>query len=195
MLNVRAGLILLVSAVLFLGTAPAVHSQDMFSQIDQVRKDVSQLRDEVRDLRNLVYELRKVVLESVVIPENQQAEAKAPKQEAAPKQKPAKEFSEQELTRVICKEVGVFFNEVDEAFRSSPDAAETKMRAAINKLNSKLQPYSGTHRVSKIQNIYEGLAWDAASAVRLRGSVAGNQDFRAVLQKHRQRYLDTCPRE
>jgi hypothetical protein len=69
------------------------------------------------------------------------------------------------------------------------------MKQALQNLNSSLKTYAGMHRVAKILNIYEGLAWDAYVAVELRGSVAGNADFREALAKHKRKYLETCPKQ
>ena len=69
------------------------------------------------------------------------------------------------------------------------------MKKALQNMNSSLQEYAKTHRVSKLLSIYEGLAWDTYVAVELRRSVQGNEDFLKVLGQHKQKYIDTCPKE
>jgi len=113
--------------------------------------------------------------------------------------KPAKQdeaLDEQQLTRIICRAVGEFFSQAEAVLRGSdPSTARTGMRDALQKMNDALRVHSKTHRVSKILNIYEGLAWDTYQAVELRESIAGNQDFLRVLKDHKRKYVETCPKD
>jgi len=172
-----------------------VQAQDIFSEMDQVKRQVSDLKDQVQDLRNLVFEMRKVLLHNISA-QTAKPETKAPpKQEPKAKQKPEPAPSEEELTNIICQAVGDFFREAETVMRGDDaEAAQSGMRKAMKKLNSRLQPYSETHRASKLLNIYEGLTWDTYTAVELSQSVAGNQDFLKVLAQHKRKYLDTCPK-
>lgn len=179
--------------VIFFASLSGVQAQDLFAQMDQVKKELSDLKNQVQDLRNLVFEMRKVMLHNVAA-QSPKPETKAPpKQEA--KAKPVPIPDEEELTKIICKAVGDFFQEVEAVMSGSEaSSAEAGMDKASKKLASRLQPYSGTHRASKLLNIYEGLAWDTYTAVQLSQSVAGNEDFIKVLAKHKQKYVDTCPK-
>lgn len=178
----------------FLGSASNVHSQDLFSEISQVKKDLSDLRNEVNNLRDLVYGLRKALLESTSAAGHQQIERVQPKEEKAPKQEGA--LDDQQLTGIICRAVGEFFSEAEAVLRASDSStAQTGMRSALQKMNAALREHAKTHRVSKILNIYEGLAWDTYQAVELRDSVGGNEDFIKALQAHKRKYMETCPRE
>lgn len=176
-------------AGLFLACTPDVQAQDLFREVNQLKKEVADLKQEVGDLRNLAYELRRAMLQ-----QGRQTEAKeVPKEETAAKQTPPPD--EEELTRIICQAVGKFFVEADNALRARDSSVATsEMKKALNKLNTALQGYSGTHRVYKLLNIYEGLAWSTYTAVQMRESVAGNDRFIEVLNKHKQRYKDTCPK-
>jgi hypothetical protein len=178
--------------IIIAGSASIAQSQDLFSEMDRVKKDLSNLRDEVSQLRSLVYELRDSVLKTATPQEKAQPEKKRPPQEkAAKKEAPV---NEEEMTKAICSGVGKFFSEVDTSFRaSSSAAAEERMRKAFRNLNALLQEYSGTHRASKLLNIYQGLAWDTYVAVQLRGSVQGNEDFIRTIEKHKKKYTETCP--
>jgi hypothetical protein len=182
----------LVVVVLF-ACISAAQAQDIFSEMDQVKREVADLKNQVQDLRNLLFEMRNVLLRDAT-GQSRKTETGAP----AEKEQEAKEEplpDEEQMTKVICQAVGEFFQEVDTVMRGGDSlAAKEGMRKAAQKLNSKLQRYSGTHRASKLLNIYEGLAWDTYTAVELRQSVAGNEDFIRVLGQHRQKYLDTCPK-
>jgi len=183
----------LLLLIIFLSAACNVQAQDVFREIDQLKKDMSNLRNELEDLRKLVYGLRKALLESAIAEEKRTAGKNLPKEEQPVKPKPA--VDDKQLTKSICQAVGEFFSEAESVLSSGTPDAEPRMRAALEKLNSALHQYSRTHRVSKLLNIYEGLAWDTYTAVELSQSVAGNEDFIKVLKKHKQRYIDTCPRD
>ena len=178
--------------IIVVGSVSNAQSQDLFSEMDQVKKDLSGLKDEVSRLRNLVYELRDSVLGSAVPLGQRQPEQKPPKDEKAAKPEPP--VNEEELTKTICQGVGKFFSEVDASLRLGTDASEERMRKAFDDLNSMLQKYSRTHRASKLLGIYQGLAWDTYVAVQLRGSVQGNEEFLKTIEKHKRKYAETCPK-
>ena len=48
--------------VVFLAFTSNVQSQDLFREMDQLKKEVAALKQELSDLRNLVFELRKGML-------------------------------------------------------------------------------------------------------------------------------------
>jgi len=178
----------------FFGSASNVLSQDLFSEISQLKKDLSDLRNEVYDLRDLVYGFRKALLDSTHAPGHQKAEREQPKEEKAARQDDA--LDDQQLTKIICRAVGEFFSQAEAVLRASDSStAQTGMRNALQKMNAALRDHAKTHRVSKILNIYEGVAWDTYQAVELRHSVAGNEDFIKALQAHKRKYMETCPRE
>ncbi|MEW6138361.1 MAG: hypothetical protein AB1733_09020 [Thermodesulfobacteriota bacterium] len=171
-----------------------VQSQDLFREMADLKSEMAKLRNELNDTRNLVLELRKAMLEYAVASDLERPAATAPEKKEGAKPEPP--VDEKELTKVICQAVGKFFSEAEAALRSpDPSTAESEMDKAYRKLTSTLHSYSRTHRVSKLLNIYEGLAWSTYTAVRLRGSVAGNEDFLQKLRTHKQRYIDTCPKE
>lgn len=169
-------------------------SQDVFREMNQLKEDLSALKNEVDNLRNLVYELRSAALKSAASQEQRPPETSPPPQEPATKPE-ASAADEQEITRIICPAVGKFFAEADASLRmSDPSAAQDRMRAAFKALNATLQKYAQTHRVSKLLNIYQGLAWDTYVAVELRGAIQGNRDFVETLERHKRKYADTCPK-
>jgi len=183
----------LLTVICLVWIAPA-HSQDLFSQMDQVKKDVSDLKAQVQQLSNLVYDMRRVLLEAAIGTEQKGAE-QAPPAEAKTVKEEAP-VNEEQLTRVICEAVGTFFSEAEAVLRTSDGfSANSRMNNVLKKLTSALQGYSETHRVSKLMKIYDGLAWDTYTAVQLRGSVAGNEEFIKVLGEHKKKYLATCPRQ
>jgi hypothetical protein len=170
-----------------------VRSQDVFRDIDQIKKDISDLKNQVGDLRNQFLGLRQAILKSVAA-QDQRTSVKPPKEEdRSPKKEEA--MDERELTNSICQAVGKFFGEVDAVLAmSNSSAADERMRGAFRKLNSTLQDYSKLHRVSKLLGIYEGLAWDTYVAVELTGSVQGNEEFIKTLNAHKRKYNETCPK-
>jgi len=188
--------IFLLLIVLFVGSVSNVESQDLFRDMDQVKRELSSLRNEVSNLRNLVYELRNAVLKSATSQDQERSEKatlKEGKGEQVPK--PETAVDEEQVTKAVCPAVGKFFKQVETALRA-PDSstADEEMRKAIRTMNSALEGYAMTHRVSKLLNIYEGLAWDAYVAVELRGGIQGNEEFIAALNKHKRKYLETCPK-
>jgi hypothetical protein len=190
----RVGLwVICLFVLIFLCGIREVQSQDVFRDIDQIKKDISDLKNEVSDLRNQFSGLREAILKSVAI-QDQRTSARLPKQEdTTPKKEEAAD--EKELTNSICQAVGKFFGEVDAVLAmSNSSAADERMRTAFHNLNSKLQEYSRLHRVSKLLGIYEGLAWDTYVAVELSGSVQGNQEFIKTLNNHKRKYVETCPK-
>jgi hypothetical protein len=180
--------------ICFLAFASSVEAQDLFREIQQLKTEVAGLKQELGDLRSLVFELRRAMLESADKLDRNTKEKVPPKEQTVAKQPPQPD--EQQLTKIICKAVGRFFADADIALRTSDTSVATEeMKKALHKLNTSVHGYSGTHRVSKLLDIYEGLAWSTYTAVQLRQSVAGNEDFIKVLNKHRQRYIDTCPKQ
>jgi hypothetical protein len=178
-------------AVVSFGSISDAQSQDVFREIDQVKRDVSELRNELNDLKNQFYGLRQAILRSEASQDQHASGRAQPKEEATDKQ----EISVEELTDSICQAVGKFFGEVDVALGMSDSlAADERMRKAFHKLNSTLQDYSRLHRVSKLLDIYQGLAWDTYVAVVLTGSPWGNEEYIKTLNNHKQKYKETCPR-
>lgn len=174
------------------GSISDAQSQDIFREIDQVKKDMADLRNELNDLKNQFYGLRQSILRSVAS-QDKRASGRMPKVE--PIVKKEKSVDEKQLTDSICQAVGKFFAEVDVVLRmSDSSAADDRMRGAFHKLNSALQEYSRLHRVSKLLGIYEGLAWDTYVAVELTGSVQGNEDFIKTINNHKRKYNETCPK-
>jgi hypothetical protein len=183
--------------VVFVGSASNSQAQDLFRDMDQVKRELSSLRNEVSNLRNLVYDLRSAVLKLTASQDQSRsgkAEPKEGKEEPAPK--PEGAADEKQVTKDVCQAVGRFFTEVETILRA-PDSsiAEEEMRKAFRTMNSTLQSYATTHRVSKLLNIYEGLAWDAYVAVELRQGIQGNQEFIEALKEHKRKYLETCPKD
>ncbi len=180
--------------VLFLGSISDVQSQDLFSEMDQLKKEISALRNELSDLRNLVFQLRHAVLRSATALPLQAPEKVPPKEETVAKQESPPD--EKELTKVICKAIGQFFSEAEAALGASDSsAADAKMEEAFRKLNASLKTYERTHRVAKLLDIYEGVAWDTYVAVETRGSVQGNEQFLEYFRKHKEKFIQTCPRD
>ncbi|HMK34033.1 MAG TPA: hypothetical protein VK463_03125 [Desulfomonilaceae bacterium] len=183
---------LLLLMFVFFGSVSSVQSQDLFREMDQIKRELADTRNELQNLKNLVYEMRKVLLESVTAPQQQRTENVPPQQTKVAKE----EVNEEQLTKIICSAVGTFFSEAEAALRmSNADAAQSAMSKAFRKLTSSLKGYTGTHRVTKLLNIYDGLTWDTYTAVELRQSIPGNADFLEVLNKHRQKFRDTCPKQ
>lgn len=178
-------------ALCFLSDA---RSQDLFSEMDQLKQQISQLRNQVNELRNQYFYLRKAILKSAAS-EPQQPPAQPPA-EAKKAEKATPTVDEKDLTRTICRAVGQFFVEADASLKmTNSDAAEQRMRKAFRKLNDTLEGYSELHRVNKLLTIYEGVTWDTYVAVELMQSVQGNQDFIASLNRHKKKYNETCPKE
>jgi len=174
--------------------ASPAHSQDLFSQMDQVKKDIADLKAQVQQLSNMVYDMRRVLLGTAIGSEQKKGEQGQPGETKTVKQEPP--VDEEQLTKIICEAVGTFFSEAEAVLKTTDSAsANSRMNNVLKKLNAAVEPYSGTHRVSKLMNIYDGLAWDTYTAVQLRYSVSGNEDFIRTLQAHKQKYLSTCPRQ
>ncbi len=180
--------------VIFFASISDVRPQDLFSEMDQLKKQISDLRNDLSDLRNLVFQLRQAVLKSATALPPTPPEKVPPKEEQIAK--PETVPDEKELTKVICKAIGQFFSEAEIALQASDStAANAKMDEAFRKLTGSLKTYERTHRVAKLLDIYEGVAWDTYVAVELRGSVQGNQQFLEYLRKHKQKFVETCPRD
>lgn len=188
------GRIILVSVFTFLGCVSQVYAQDFIRELQDVKSQVSDLKNQVSELRTMVYGLREAVLKSVTKPEKQ-PEEKAPSKLEEAKQREA-EADPAELTRAICPAVGKFFREVDASLRASTQAAaRERMKKAYDEMNASLSKYIGLHRVNKLLNIYEDLAWDTYIAVEMRQTIQGNQDFLNVLNKHKQKYREGCEKK
>jgi hypothetical protein len=186
--------ITLLLLVILLSPISRASAQDLFRQMNDLKQQVSDLKMEVDSLRSQVYEVRKAILESAAAQDGAKADQKSVSELQTPKPEPQPQVDEAELTKIICRAIGVFFSEADAALRQNDsDVAQESMRKALNKLTNSLHGYTTTHRVSKLLSIYEGVAWDTYTAVQLRGSIEGNQDFLRVLAKHKQKYSETCP--
>ncbi len=193
----RSATISYLLLVILLGSISELSAQDLFRQMDQLKQQISDLKKEVDSLRTIVYEVRRVVLESAAAQDSGKSDEKSPKEQKAAKaepQEPEPQLDEAELTKIICRAIGNFFSEAEAMVRQSDSAvAEAGMRKALQKLTSTLHGYRSAHRVDKLLNIYEGVAWDTYTAVQMRESVAGNADFMRVLARHKQKYNETCP--
>lgn len=182
----------LLVAMLLVFTS-TVQSQDLSQEMDKVKTDLSKVKSELNEIMGLVHELRTTILESVIAQSLQAQEKTAQKGAKAVKEAPP--LTDEQLTRIICPAVGTFFSEAEAALaKSDTRSAESGMEKALRNLTSTLHGYTGSHRVSKLLNIYEGLAWDTYMAVRLRRATGGNEGFVKVLRKHKQKYIDTCPK-
>ena len=182
--------------LILLASISNVQSQDIFQQVNQVKSDLANLKAQVNDLRNLVLELRRIVLEQAIASGGLRVPGEVQTKDKANEEKKTTPADEKQITKIACRAVGQFFEEAESALRSSDSSqARTKMNRALEKMTSALHDYSRTHRVSKLLNIYDGLTWSTYTAVQLRQSITGNQDFLAQLRKHKQKYLETCPRE
>ena len=183
------GLLVVVS----LGSVSNVESQDLFREMDKVKRELSDLKTELRELKEVVYGLRRAVLKSVASEGERASPDVDPSLERAAKQESV--LDEKEATRLICQTVGKFFTQAETILQAADvSTADERMKQALRTLNSSLRNYADMHRVAKILNIYEGLAWDAYVAVELRGSVAGNAEFWEALSKHKRKYIETCPK-
>src|SRR5208283_2310798 len=89
--------VFLLFVVIFLGSISNARSQDLFREMDQLKKEISDLKNEVSNLRNLVYDLRKAVLKSTTAQDQQTPEKEPPKEEKAAK--PAPPVDEKQVTR------------------------------------------------------------------------------------------------
>ena len=179
---------------IFIGSISNAQSQDLFAEMGQLKKEISDLKNEVTNLRNLVYDLRKAVLKSAMAPDQQTSEKVTPKEEKVAK--PEQPVDEKQVTKVACQAVGKFLSEAEASVRASDaSAAKARMKKALHNMNSSLQEYAKTHRGSKLLSIYEGVAWDTYEAVELSDSVQGNEDFLKALAQHKQKYMDTCPKD
>jgi hypothetical protein len=180
--------------VILLGSASIVQSQDLVRQMDQVQKDVAALRNELTALSTIVTQLRQQLLELATTAPAQRETKKAPLKERTVA-KPETSADEEQLTRDICQAVGRFFYEADASLKASnANKARDIMAKALWNLTSELEGYSGTHRVSKLLTTYEGLIWDTYVAVVLRENVR-QEKYLSHLNSHRQKYLETCPKE
>ena len=93
--------VFLLFVAIFLAPISTVQSQDLFSEMDQLKRELSDLKNEVSDLTNVVYDLRKAVLKSVS-GKDQQTYDKAPtKEEKAPQPMPP--VDEKQVTRTACR--------------------------------------------------------------------------------------------
>ncbi len=180
--------------VISLGSISNVESQDLFREMDQLKRQLSDVRNELRELKDVVYGLRRAALKAIASQEERQSPERQPSQPTVAKQENV--LDETQATNIICKTVGKFFSEAETILRASDaSTANVRMKQAVRNLDTSLKGYAGMHRVAKILNIYEGLAWDAYVAVELRDSVAGNEEFRAALLKHKRKYVETCPKQ
>ncbi len=184
-------LILLV----FLVSVSGVHAQGPLTDVSDLKKEMGDLKAEIQRLTTLVFQMRKVMLESAtIIPPVQKDEKAQPEEQEIAKKEPP--VDEAQMTKVICRSVGTFFSEAEAALQmSDTGAAQDGMTNALQKMTSKLHGFKGTHRVTKLLKIYEGLAWDTFTAVQLSRSVQGNTAFLESLRTHKQKYRETCPRE
>jgi hypothetical protein len=185
----------------FVASLSSVQAQNLLGDTDQIKREVGDLRNEVQNLRDMIRGMRKVIIESGKCPPQQGSELAPQKQEQLP---PAEEKPPQPkiavddatLTKIICPAVGKFLAEAEGILRSSDSAtAQTAMNQAFQNLTNALSGYKGIHRTNKLLDIYEGLAWDTYVAINLRYSVQGNEDFLKALQKHKRKYLETCPKD
>jgi hypothetical protein len=186
--------VLLLLLFIFLVSTSNVQSQDIFSEMNQLKGAVSDLKKEISNLTTLVNDLRKSVLRSVTRKDQRAPDKGSPSEEKAAQ--PSAPVDEKQVTRTACAAVGKFFEEAEASLRSSDSSiTQARMTRAWHHMNAALQDYARTHRVSKLLAIYEGVAWDTYVAVQLRESVQGNEDFLKALAQHKQKYLETCPKE
>jgi hypothetical protein len=184
-----------------LTSVSGVQAQNVYGDLDQVKRELGDLRNQVQNLRDTVSGLKKAILESATR-QPQQVPEKAPvKEEKAPPRgekglQSEASLDDAQLTRVICRSVGKFFGEAEAILRANASSsAEEKMNQAFQNMNSELREYRNAHRVKKLLDIYESLAWDTYVAVNLRHSVQGSEEFAVVLQKHKRKYMETCPQD
>jgi hypothetical protein len=161
------------------------HSQDIFSQLDQLREQLSTLQQEVSNLKAMVYSLEKQVTTPATTPNQPRTETKPEKQLTGPEKEQAK-------TRA-CKAGEKFLAAVDAVLTLNDESeAEKKMDQAMAELRAEVKPYEDVKEISKFLSLAEALAWDTCTAVGLRSTVEGNEQFLEFIRQSKKRFWVFC---
>ena len=180
-------LLILISSMI----TGVAHSQDILTQQADQQKQMNQLRYDVDELQRTVDVLKRLI----------------PRQALSPVEKPDAKFvvrpskTVEPLTEVqratikaeVCKDMGLFFEQVDKALKMSDDSAAQKaMNAAVSSLHKALDRQVPDAGLRKIMDFAEGVAWDTYSSVQFRYSSAGNSDFLEYLQAAKEKFKKRC---
>jgi hypothetical protein len=184
----RKYLVLIMSWGFFLWSMPAdVHSQDVFSEIRQLRDQITALQNEVENLKAIVYAREK-----------QPSDAKESiKRDAPPASAPVpKQLSDEEkknLKNQICKAGDEFLAEVDAVLGINNEAAaEQRMDRATSALSKQFRQYADIKEVSRFLSLANDLGWDAYTAVGLRESIEGNSEFLKYIENSKRKFQIFC---
>lgn len=181
-----------ILVLMFCGFAAdnAVSQSILTEQADQ-QKQITDLRRDVDELQRTVDILKKVVPRHSLSPiENKETGiALKPKEKVS-----ALPVAEQEKIKAeVCKDVGLFFDQMDKALRMSDDSAALQvMNKAVAQLHALLDRHIPDEKLKSIMDLAEALAWDTYSAVQFRHSSAGNADFIEYLNSAREKYKRRC---
>ncbi len=162
-----------------------VHSQDIFSQLDQLRDQLNTLQQEVSNLKAVVYTLEKQAPKPATTPSPPLTERKPQKRLGTLEKKEAKSLA--------CKAGEKFLVAVDAALAlNNEPEAERRMDRAMADLRAALHPYEEDKEVAKFLSLAEALAWDTYTAVGLRTSVEGDSEFLRYIAQSKRRFAIFC---
>ena len=173
-------------------TFPGIsHSQDILTQQADQQKQINQLRYDVDELQRTVDVLKRLIPRQALSPlEKPDAKFVVRPRKAA---EPLTEAQRAKIKAEVCKDVGLFFDQVDKALKMSDDSAAQKaMNNAVSSLHKALDRHVPDEGLRKIMDFAEGVAWDTYSAVQFRYSSAGNADFMEYLESAKEKFRKRC---
>jgi hypothetical protein len=175
-----------VFLVCILLAAANAYGQDIFRQVDELRSQVEALKREVASLRHMLDAMRVPALQPTGPAGSRSLMATAP---------PAAEkaLDKEAIKTLACEPLRRFVAEADDALRSN-DLPETQARMdkAQAALRSALKPYLQVHEIERILGIADAVAWDTCTAVELKDSVEGNNEFLDSLTRYKRRFTRFC---
>lgn len=168
-----------------------VHSQDILTQQADQQKQINQLRYDVEELQRTVDVLKRLIPRQALSPvEKPDAKFVVRPQKTA---EPLTEAQRATIKAEVCKDLGLFFDQVDKALKMSDDSAAQKaMNNAVSSLHKALDRHVPDAGLRKIMDFAEGVAWDTYSAVQFRYSSAGNADFLEYLEAAKEKFKKRC---
>ncbi|MFA6222141.1 MAG: hypothetical protein WC647_07485 [Desulfomonilaceae bacterium] len=183
-----------LSVILVLGAfVNVVYPQGISIDQERLQRQIDELRRDVDELKTIVGTLQKASQKrDVGSHDTAQKKIAAPAKQDIDTLTPAEQ---EKIKAEVCEAVGQFFAQIDKALQMFDGSeAGAFMDKAVTQLQSTIDKYGQSKRLSKVISLAENLAYDTDWAVRLKSSSSGNADFIEYLNDYKEKYKKRCGR-
>jgi|GEM_PF-4937447 len=173
-------------AALAVGLVSEVRSQDLFTDMQQVKQDIEELKRQVEELRQMVYSLAKPVPKPSAPPQQPPAGQQPPRPDTKPP-----DFAK--IKPAVCQAVEKYLAALDANLRLT-DAVRVQesMSRALAELVAVLNGYSSSPEVIRLLELADEINWDAYSEQAVKDTGQDAQAFKENIARHKKSFRAYC---